>query len=98
VHFPKDTAAAALGWKALAVNLSDLAAMGADPAWVTLALTLPASDAPFVRGFLRGFSALARRYGVALVGGDTTRGPLSINVGAFGLVPSGRALRRRAGA
>jgi thiamine-monophosphate kinase len=94
VHFPRGTAAADVGWKALAVNLSDLAAMGAEPAWATLALTLPKPDATWVRAFARGFAALAKRHGVALVGGDTTRGPLTITVQAHGFVPPRRALRR----
>ena len=94
VHFPDDTAAADIGWKSLAVNLSDLAAMGATPAWVTLALTLPEADADWLDGFLDGFCELAAEHGVALVGGDTTRGPLSITVGAHGFAPAGVALRR----
>jgi thiamine-monophosphate kinase len=94
VHFPARTDAAAVGWKALAVNLSDLAAMGAEPAWATLALTLPRGDARWVRDFARGFGALAKRYDVALVGGDTTRGPLTVTVQAHGFVPRGRALLR----
>ena len=94
VHFAPDTAPADIGWKALAVNLSDLAAMGASPAWVLLALTLPQSDAAFVDGFLDGFCELAERAGVALVGGDTTRGPLAMTVTALGHVPAGAALTR----
>ena len=94
VHFPVDTAAVDIGWKALAVNLSDLAAMGAEPAWMTLALTLPDADPEWLDGFLDGFVELANEHGVALVGGDTTRGPLSITIGAHGLVPTGAALRR----
>lgn len=94
VHFPPETAAFDIGWKALAVNLSDLAAMGARPAWCTLALALPEADAGFVAGFLDGFFALADLHDVALVGGDTTRGPLSINVTAHGFVAPGAALRR----
>ena len=94
VHFPADTAPADLGWKALAVNLSDLAAMAAEPAWCTLSLSLPESDADWLDGFLDGFLDLAARHGVALVGGDTTRGPLSIGVTVHGLVEPGRALRR----
>ena len=94
VHFLRGTSAADVGWKSLAVNLSDLAAMGAEPAWATLALTLPEPDATWVRGFARGFAALAKRHGVALVGGDTTRGPLTITVQAHGFVPPRRALRR----
>jgi thiamine-monophosphate kinase len=94
VHFPLATAAADVGWKALAVNLSDLAAMGADPAWVTLALTLPDGDAVWPLAFVDGFAQLAREHRVALVGGDTTRGPLAITVAVHGFVPRGTALRR----
>jgi thiamine-monophosphate kinase len=94
VHFPLDTRAADIGWKSLAVNLSDLAAMGALPAWATLALTLPSADADFVADFADGFAALAAQHEVALIGGDTTRGPLSITVTAHGFVPVGKALRR----
>ena len=94
VHFPPETAPADIGWKALAVNLSDLAAMGADPAWCTLSLTLPQADATFVDGFCDGFLALAAQHGVALVGGDTTRGPLSVSINAHGFVAAGEALRR----
>lgn len=94
VHFPPDTAPADIGWKALAVNLSDLAAMGALPAWCTLSLSLPDADPGFVDGFLDGFLALASRHDVALVGGDTTRGPLSICVAVHGFVEPGTALRR----
>lgn len=94
VHFPADTAAPDIGWKALAVNLSDLAAMGAEPTWITLALTLPDADPEWLDGFLDGFAELASQHALALVGGDTTRGPLSITIGAHGLVPAGAALRR----
>ncbi len=94
VHFPLDTAAENIGHKALAVNLSDLAAMGASPAWVTLALTLPTIDHDWLQAFAGGFFALADLYPVQLVGGDTTRGPLSITVQAMGFVPRGEALRR----
>lgn len=93
-HFPEDAAPFDIGWKSLAVNLSDLAAMGAEARWVTLALTLPESDETFLRGFAAGFFALAEKERVSLVGGDTTRGPLSITVTAMGLVPAGQALRR----
>ena len=94
VHFPPDTVPEDLGWKTLAVNLSDLAAMGALPAWALLALTLPESDSRFVERFADGFAALARAYDVALIGGDTTQGPLSITVTALGTVPAGDALTR----
>ena len=94
VHFPGATAAADIGWKSLAVNLSDLAAMGATPAWCTLSLSLPQADEAWLDAFLDGFLDLARQHDVALVGGDTTRGPLSISVTAMGLVEAGQALRR----
>jgi thiamine-monophosphate kinase len=94
VHFPRGTAPADIGWKALAVNLSDLAAMGASPAWALLALTLPSADAAFVEGFIEGFAKLAQPHRLALVGGDTTRGPLCISVAVHGFVPPGQALTR----
>jgi len=94
VHFPRGTAPADIGWKALAVNLSDLAAMGAEPAWCTLSLSLPQSDTAWIDAFLDGFLALAGEHGIALVGGDTTRGPLSLSVTAMGFVDAGSALRR----
>lgn len=94
VHFPRGTSPADIGWKALAVNLSDLASMGAEPAWCTLSLSLPQSDPAWIEGFLDGFLDLAGQHDIALVGGDTTRGPLSIAVTAMGLVEPGRALRR----
>ncbi len=94
VHFPPETAAADIGWKALAVNLSDLAAMGAEPAWALLALTLPNAGSAFVEGFAGGFAQMAGQHGVALVGGDTTRGPLAASVCVHGFVPDGQALRR----
>jgi len=94
VHFPHETDAVSIGHKSLAVNLSDLAAMGAEPAWVTLALTLPQADEYWLAGFSHGFLELAEACGVSLVGGDTTRGPLSITVQASGFVPDGLALRR----
>ncbi|HEX7915223.1 thiamine-phosphate kinase [Rudaea sp.] len=94
VHFPKDTAPFDIGWKSLAVNLSDLAAMGAQPAWATLALTLPVADVAWVAAFADGFAALAREFDLALVGGDTTQGPLSITVTVHGFVPESLALCR----
>lgn len=94
VHFPEEIPPEFIGYKALAVNLSDLAAMGATPRWVTLALSLPEADEVWLEGFSRGFLGLAEEYGVSLVGGDTTRGPLSITVQAMGLVPDGQALLR----
>lgn len=94
VHFPLQTAPADIGHRALAVTLSDLAAMGARPAWASLALTFPAADEAWVKGFSVGFFALAAREDVALIGGDTTRGPLTITVTAHGWVPAGQAIRR----
>ena len=93
-HFDAAADPERLGHKALAVNLSDMAAMGAEPRWTTLALALPRSDARWLAAFSRGFMRLARRHGVDLVGGDTTRGPLNIRVQVVGEVPRGRALRR----
>jgi len=95
VHFPRGTAAADIGWKALAVNLSDLAAMGASPAWALLSLTLPQADRAFVEGFVEGFVQLAKPQRLALVGGDTTRGPLAVSVAVHGFVPPGKALTRQ---
>lgn len=94
VHFPPETLPEDIGWKALAVNLSDLAAMGATPAWGTLALSLPEAEAPWIDAFADGFFELADAHGWQLIGGDTTRGPLSLSVTAFGQVPHGQALRR----
>jgi len=96
VHFHPGTDPQKLGHKALAVNLSDLAAMGAMPAWATLALTLPQNDGEWLASFMRGFSALANRHQVQLIGGDTTRGPLTISVQVHGFVPPGKALTRDA--
>lgn len=95
VHFPEDTDPAAIGHKAIAVNLSDLAAMGAAPAWFTLNLSLPQADARWLDGFCRGLFDLARAHDLALVGGDTTRGPLTIGIQIMGFAPAGQALRRR---
>ncbi|HEX7370841.1 MAG TPA: thiamine-phosphate kinase [Rhodanobacteraceae bacterium] len=94
IHFLPDTDPADLGWKSLAVNLSDLAAMGATPAWSLLALTLPQALPRFVERFADGFAELACAHAVALVGGDTTQGPLAITVTALGCVPPGQALTR----
>ena len=94
VHFPRGTAPADIGWKALAVNLSDLAAMGATPAWALLALTLPNADEAFIDGLADGFAQLAQTYRLALVGGDTTRGALTVSVAVHGFVPPGKALTR----
>jgi thiamine-monophosphate kinase len=94
-HFRPDAEPRALGHKALAVNLSDLAAMGATPRWATLALALPAAEPAWLAEFSAGFHALAERYGVDLIGGDTTRGAArAICVAAIGEVPPGMALER----
>jgi len=94
IHFLADIHPADLGYKALAVNLSDLAAMGADPAWLTLALTLPDTDESWLQSFSDSLFELLDYYDMQLIGGDTTRGPLSMTLGIHGLVPQGRALRR----
>ena len=94
VHFPPDSPAESVGHRALAVNLSDLAAMGARPAWALLALTLPQVDETWLEGFAAGLGELARTHAVALIGGDTTRGPLCISVQLLGFVPAGAALTR----
>lgn len=95
-HFFPDTDPELLGRKALAVNLSDMAAMGALPRWALLSLALPEADETWLAGFSRGFLAMADRFGVELIGGDTTRGPLNISVTILGEVEAGNALRRDA--
>ena len=97
VHFPHGSPPASVGHRALAVNLSDLAAMGARPAWALLALTLPEADENWLEEFATGLGDLARAHGVALVGGDTTHGPLCISVQLLGHVPAGEALTRGGG-
>ncbi len=94
VHFPEHTPPFSIAYKALAVNLSDLAAMGARPRWITLAISLPQHDEAWLEAFSDGLFSLADRYQVALIGGDTTRGPLSITIQAIGELPSGQALLR----
>jgi len=93
-HFFPDADPFLLGHKTLAVNLSDLAAMGAVPRWATLSLSLPTVDEEWLRRFSEGFFALADDNGVELIGGDTTRGPLNLCVTIMGEVPRGKALRR----
>lgn len=95
-HFFADTDPEALGHKALAVNLSDMAAMGAMPRWALLSLALPEADEAWLSAFSRGFLGLAEAHGVELVGGDTTRGPLNLSVTILGEVAPGCALRRDA--
>ena len=94
VHFPPELPADAVGHRALASNLSDLAAMGATPAWVLMALTLPEVDESWLEGFSHGFFSLAKQYGMALVGGNVARGPLNITLTVQGFVPAGTALTR----
>jgi len=93
-HFLPDAPPESVGHQALAVNLSDLAAMGAEPAWALLALSLPEPDTHWLEGFARGFHALADRAGLTLVGGDTVRAPRVVTVQVLGFVPAGLALRR----
>jgi len=96
VHFFEDMPPEALGYKSLAVNLSDLAAMGAEPAWVTMNLTLPSVNEKWLTEFATGFYQLANRYQVNLVGGDLTKGPLSITLTVHGFVDDKNVLRRDA--
>jgi len=93
-HFFPDVNPEHLGHKALAVNLSDIAAMGAMPYWAMLALTVPNVDHAWLAAFAKGFFDLAAEYNVSLIGGDTTRGPLTLTVTIMGEVPAGAALRR----
>lgn len=94
VHFPVDADPELIAERALRTNLSDLAAMGADPLWFTLALTLPEAGEDWLRSFSRGLFKCAREYGVALVGGDTTSGPLSITIQVMGATQPQQTLRR----
>lgn len=94
VHFPADADPELIAERALRTNLSDLAAMGADPLWFTLALTLPEANEDWLRSFSRGLFACAREYGIALVGGDTTSGPLSITIQVMGATQPQQTLRR----
>jgi thiamine-monophosphate kinase len=93
-HFPAGMAPYDIGHRVLAVNLSDLAAMGAEPAWALLTLTLSRADPEWMREFASGLHEIARQHGVALVGGDTTAGPLTATIAIAGFVPPGQALRR----
>jgi len=94
VHFLAGTDAFDIGWRALAVNLSDLAAMGAEPAWMTLSLSLPDADERWLQGFADGLFAMAQHYEVALVGGDTVRGPRVVTLQVAGWVEADRWLTR----
>ncbi len=95
VHFDDTTPARAIGHKAVAVNLSDLAAMGAEPCWISLALTLPEADEQWLQEFSAGLHEICQYYGCSLIGGDTTRGPLTVTITAQGQVPEGQALTRK---
>ncbi len=94
VHFPENMKPKDIGYRSLAVNLSDLAAMGAEPAWVTLALTIPQSNETWLRAFASGFLTLATQYNVQLIGGDLSRGDLSITIQAHGFLPANKKLLR----
>lgn len=94
VHFFPSVAPADLAYKLLAVNLSDMAAMGAEPKWATLALTLPHEDAAWLAAFSNALDAAAESAGVQLIGGDTTKGPLCLSLTIMGLVPKGKAISR----
>lgn len=94
VHFAHDADPASIGYKAMAVNLSDMAAMGAEPVWATLSLTLPEANHNWLKAFSRGFFELADHFNIQLVGGDTCRGPLAISVQLHGLVNANEFLRR----
>ena len=96
VHFPEHSAPADIACKSIAVNLSDLAAMGARPEWLMLSISLPDNDQAWLQAFSQGFMQSCEQYRVQLIGGDTTRGPLSITVQATGSVEPGRAMRRDA--
>lgn len=96
-HFYADTDPEDLGWKTLAVNVSDMAAMGAQPRWAVLALSLPSVEENWIAAFAKGFHACADAFGVDLIGGDTTRGPLNFCVTIFGELPAGQAIRRSGG-
>lgn len=93
-HFPADLPVVDIGWRSLAVNLSDLAAMGADPRWCLLTLSMPVGDEAWLSRFCEGFFELAGEAGITLVGGDMVRGPLAVTVQAVGDVPVGQALLR----
>jgi thiamine-monophosphate kinase len=93
-HFFADAKAYNIGWKSLTVNISDMAAMGAQAKWATLALALPEVNAPWLSEFSEGFFACANEFGIDLIGGDTTKGSLNISVTIIGEVPTGAALKR----
>ncbi|WP_438865268.1 thiamine-phosphate kinase [Neptunicella sp.] len=94
VHFPENTSPQAIAHKAVAVNLSDLAAMGAEPAWINLSLSIPQVDEQWLDEFSQGMRELCEYYSVQLIGGDTVKGPLSITITAMGFIPEQQALTR----
>ena len=94
VHFPLETSPEDIAWKAVAVNLSDLAAMGAKPGFISLALTLPENEQAWLKGFANGLAEICKQFQTPLIGGDTTKGPLTITVTAHGWVERGQALLR----
>jgi thiamine-monophosphate kinase len=94
IHFPIETSPAGIGYKSLAVNLSDMAAMGAEPHWITMSFTMPENNEHWLQSFMSGFAGLAKQYSLSLIGGDLSRGPLSITVQIHGFVPQGKALYR----
>ncbi len=96
-HFFADTDPEDLGWKTLAVNVSDLAAMGAEPRWVVLAASLPGADESWIAPFAKGFFACCEAFGIDAIGGDTTRGPLNLCPTIFGELPLGQAITRSGG-
>ena len=93
-HFFPDVDPYKLGWKSLAVNVSDMAAMGASPKWATLAIALPNNNSEWLGQFSNGFFACAEAFNIDLIGGDTTRGPLTISVQIMGEIPTGQAIKR----
>lgn len=94
IHFPLEAPVDSIGYKSLAVNISDMAAMGATPKWATLALTLPENDNNWLKEFSSGFAEIAGQYGISLIGGDTTKGPLTISVQLMGVVEKGKEVTR----
>ncbi|MDN4503239.1 thiamine-phosphate kinase [Alteromonadaceae bacterium BrNp21-10] len=94
VHYPHDTSARAIAHKAVAVNLSDLAAMGAEPAWISLSLAMPESDPAWLEEFSLGLQEISEYYSIQLIGGDTVQGPLTVTITAQGFIPEGQALTR----
>lgn len=98
VHFLPGMNGEDLAWRAFGVNISDIAAMGAEPAWATLVLSMPSAELSWVRSFARGIGECTRKFNICLVGGDTVRGPLGVSVQITGFVPAGQALRRKGAA